>query len=393
MRAGRTGSGMEIASVETVLLSHVYPQDTQLEWSAGTIESWDGALVRIETDTGLVGWGEAGHALTGTEAVQGIVDALRPQVVGRDPENVVGIREDLYDRNLFWARGALPLGVMGAIEIAIYDILGKDAGLPVYKLLGGRVADTVPVYGSGGIAATMDERIQQASEYADRGFDVVKVRAIADPMANVEFVDHLVETLDDDVAIALDAVQGSSGSPWSVDEGIRLGRELEEYADRLYWYEEPCRAENLDGFARVRDAVNVPVAGIESRTGRHEFAATLDTGAVDVLHVDVSISGGFGETSIISGHAASHDVPTAMHVWGTGVSLLANFHYAVTDPNCVIAEYCQLPNPLREELLPASFKRDGRDVTLPDEPGLGLSMPDDLTDTYEYEPGKGHVFD
>jgi len=202
---------MEIISVKPVLLSHVYPEETQLEWSAGTIESWDAALVRVETDTGLVGWGEAGHAITGTEAVRGLVDAFRPQVIGRDPENVVGIRGDLYDRNLFWARGALPLGVIGAIEVALYDVLGKDAGVPVYKLLGGRTADTVPVYGSGGIAATVDERIQQATEFADRGFDVVKVRAVAEPMANVEFVDRLVEALNDDVSIALDAVQGSAG--------------------------------------------------------------------------------------------------------------------------------------------------------------------------------------
>lgn len=82
-----------------------------------------------------------------------------------------------------------------------------------------------------------------------------------------------------------------------------------------------------------------------------------------------------------------------MHVWGTGVSLLANFHYAATDLNCQIAEFCQLPNPLREEMLPASFDRDGREVTLPDEPGLGLSVPDDLTERFKYEPGKGHVFD
>lgn len=287
----------------------------------------------------------------------------------------------------------MPLGVIGAIEVALYDVLGKDAGVPVYKLLGGRTADTVPVYGSGGIAATVDERIEQAMEFADRGFDVVKVRAVADPMANVEFVDRLVEVLNEDVSIALDAVQGSAGSPWSVDEAVRLGSALEEYADRLYWYEEPCRAENLDGFARVRDAVDLPVAGIESRTGRHEFAALLDADAVDVLHVDVSIAGGFGETRTISGHAASHDIPMAMHVWGTGVTLLANLHYAMTDPNCEIAEYCQLPNPLRDEMLPESFERDGSKVTLPDEPGLGLSMPDDLIDTYEYKPGKGHVFD
>lgn len=384
---------MKITSIEPVLLSHVYPDDVQLEWSAGTIESWNASLVRIETETGLVGWGEAGHALTGNEAIRGIVEALASHVKGRDPENVKSIREDLYDRNLFWARGALPLGVIGAIEIAIYDILGQAQGVPVYKLLGGRARESVPVYGSGGIAATPETRIEQAVEYADRGFDVVKVRALSDPMANVAYVEDLLDALGPDTQLAFDAVQGSAGSPWAVKDAIRLGRELERYADRLYWYEEPCRAENLSGYARVRDALDLRIAGIESRTGRHEFRDVIDAGGVDVLHADVTISGGFGETRTISGYARSHDIPVGMHVWGTGVSLLANVHHAVADPNCEIVEYCQLPNPLREEMLPDTFDRTDGTVTPPDEPGLGLDMPGDLAERYAFVPGKGMVFD
>lgn len=384
---------MEITTIEPVLLSHVYPDDVTLEWSAGTIESWNASLVRVETDTGLVGWGEAGHALTGNEAIRGIVEALAPYVEGRNPENVRAIREDLYDRNLFWARGALPLGVIGAIEIAIYDVLGQAEGLPVYKLLGGRARESVPVYGSGGIAATPAARAEQAAEYADSGFDVVKVRALADPMANVEYVETVLDAIGPETQLAFDAVQGSAGSPWSVKDAIRLGRELEAFADRLYWYEEPCRAEDLSGYARVRDVLDLRIAGIESRTGRHEFRDVIDAGGVDILHADVTISGGFGETRTISGYAQSHDVPVGMHVWGTGVSLLANLHHAVTDPNCEIVEYCQLPNPLREEMLPGSFERDGATVVPPEEPGLGLDMPDDLTERFAFVPGKGMIFD
>jgi L-alanine-DL-glutamate epimerase-like enolase superfamily enzyme len=384
---------MNITSIDPVLLSHVYPDDVQLEWSAGTIESWNASLVRVETDTGLVGWGEAGHALTGNEAVRGIVEALAPYVEGRDPENVKTIREDLYDRNLFWARGALPLGVIGAIEVAIYDVLGQAVGVPVYKLLGGRARESVPVYGSGGIAATPETRIQQAVEYADRGFDVVKVRALPDPMANVEYVETLLDALGPDTELAFDAVQGSAGSPWTVKDAIRLGRELERFADRLYWYEEPCRAEDLSGYVRARDALDLRIAGIESRTGRHEFRDVIDAGGVDVLHADVTISGGFGETRTISGYAQSHGIPVGMHVWGTGVSLLANVHHAVADPNCEVVEYCQLPNPLREEMLPESFDREGGPVSPPEEPGLGLDMPEDLTERFAFVPGKGMIFD
>jgi len=282
---------------------------------------------------------------------------------------------------------------MGAIEIAIYDILGQMAGVPVYELLGGRTSERVRVYGSGGIAATASERIDQARTYANRGFDIVKVRALSDPMANVEYVADLCDALPSDVSIAFDAVQGSAASPWSVTDAIRLGRELEEYADRLYWYEEPCRAEKLSGYARVRDAVNLRIAGIESRTGRHEFRDVVDAGSVDVLHADVTISGGFSETRTIGGNADAHDIPIGMHVWGTGISQLANVHYAATDPNCEIVEYCQLPNPLREEMLPASFEHNNGFVPVPEEPGLGLDMPADLEDEFEYVPNKGYVFE
>lgn len=384
---------MEITSLEPVLLSHVYSDDVDLQWSAGTIESWDASLVRIETDTGLVGWGEVGHLLNGNEAVRGIIDAFRSYVEGRDPRDVRAIREELYDRNIFWARGAVPLGVMGAIEVAIYDILGKEAGRPLYELLGGRTSEEVQVYGSGGIAATSKERIDQARSYADRGFDIVKVRALGDPMANVEYVEQLLASLPDGVDLAFDAVQGSAGSPWPVKDAIRLGRELEQFADRIYWYEEPCRAENLSGYRRVRDAIDLRVAGIESRTGRHELRDVIEAGGVDILHLDVTISGGYSETRTASGYAAANDVPVGMHVWGTGVSLLANLHYAATDPNCEVVEYCQLPNPLREELIPDSLERDGGTVTLPDEPGLGLDVPDDLGERFEYAPGMGMVFD
>ena len=380
---------MEVREVDPVLLSYVYDDDQRLEWSAGRIESWDAALVRVETECGLVGWGEAGHALTGTRAVESIVEALRPQVVGRDPREAIDIRTELYDRNVFWARGGLPTGVIGAIEIALYDVWAQDEGVPVYKLLGGG-SPSVRVYGSGGIAATVEDRVAQAASIADEGFDVVKVRALGEPMANVAYVESLVEEVD--AELAFDAVQGSAGDPWPVKDAIRLGRELERFADRLYWYEEPCRAENLDGFRRVRDEIDLPVTGIESRTGRYEHRDVVDAGAVDVLQPDVTISGGFSETKRISGYAASHDVPVAMHVWGTGVSLLANAHYGATDPNCRSVEYCRLPNPLREEMLPESVDREGNTLTLPDEPGLGVDISEEFLETHAFVPGKGHVF-
>jgi len=383
---------MRVTSVEPVLCSHEYPEGERLEWSAGRIESWDAALIRVETADGLVGWGEVGQGMTAARAVPGVVEEVAGGVVGRDPSNVGEIRVDLYDRNVFWARGGLPTGTIGAIEVALYDILGKATGQPVYRLLGGRAGE-VRAYGSGGIAADASGRVDQARTYAERGFHTVKIRAVADPMANIDLVERALDVLDGDIRLALDAVQGSAGDPWSVPEAIRLGEALEAYADRLAWYEEPCRAENLDGYRRVQEATTVPVAGIETRVGRYEFRDVVEAGAVDILQPDVAIAGGFAATREASAVAASHDIPVVLHVWGTGVSLLANAHYAAADPNCELIEHCQLPNPLREALLPDAFGCDDGVVALPDDPGLGLDVPDDIEERFAFVPGKGHVFD
>lgn len=391
--SARCDGGMEVTDVEAVLLSHVYPDDEILRWSAGRIESWDAALVRVETDDGRVGWGEAGHALTGTEAVPGIVDALRDGVVGRDPANAARIARDLYDRNVFWARGGLPTGVIGAIEIALYDLHGQATGQPLYQLLGGPTEPTVRAYGSGGIAAAMETRVEQAVQYADAGFDTVKIRAVAEPMRNVELVERALDALPSEIDLALDAVQGSAGNPWPVKDAVRLGRALEPHADRLAWYEEPCRAEDLAGYQRVRDAVDIPVTGIETYTGLDEWRQAVAAGAVDMLQPDITIAGGLTMSRQISGLAASHELPLVLHVWGTGVSLLANAHFAAADPNTDLIEYCQLPNPLREELCPPDLTRDASQLSLPETPGLGVEMPAGFTDEYAFTPGKGHVFD
>lgn len=389
---------MEVVSLDTVLFSHVYPEDERLEWSAGRIESEDAALLRVETDDGLVGWSDLTYAYLGcAEAIPGIVDVLERQVVGRNPENVVDIRKDLYDRNVFWARGGLPEGVIGSIEIAMYDLLGKVHGVPAYQLLGGRSDARVRVYGSGGIAGSIEGRVEQAVEYADHGFDIVKIRAVREPMRNVDLVERTLAALDDGVRVALDTVQGSASSPWSVKEAIRLAQALEEYADRLFFYEDPVRGEDVDGLRRVRDATSLRVAAGEVYVGRYEFRHLLDRGAVDVVQPDVGLSGGYAVTRQISGYAASHGVPLAMHAWGNGAWILANLHYAASDPNCEIVEFCQLPNPLRDRLLPDSVQVDVVDgeahVTLPDEPGLGISSPEGIEDEYEFVPGKGYVFE
>jgi len=189
----------------------------------------------------------------------------------------------------------------------------------------------------------------------------------------------------DGVAVAVDGT-GNDG----LDDVLGLVERMND-DDGIAWFEDPAPSrEDLDAYRRIRDAATFPVTGMESCVGLAEFRQALAYDCVDVVHPDAS-RGGYGHLRRVSALAGSHDVPLINHVWGGGVTLLANAHFAAADPNCRMIEYCRLENPLREGLFAAELNRDGMAFTLPDVPGLGLDVPDDVAEQYPYREGTGHV--
>jgi D-galactarolactone cycloisomerase len=382
-------TSLRVASVRPVLLSAVYPPGEELTWVGGTIRSWDAALVEVTLSDGTTGLGEAGAGIMAAQAVPGIVAAFEPYLVGTDFAHPLDVASHLRAYTAFWSRGGILNGVAGAIEVACLDAVAKRADAPAYELLGGRQRDTIETYASGGLGTTFDEITSWMFAQVESGFGTVKFRAMKDPDTTIELLNHLTVRLPEGIQFVLDAVQGCASSPWPIDEAIRVGRVVAAKGAR--WYEEPCFANDLAGYAQVRAAIDVPVSGVESNGTVREFAELISRGGIDVAQPDVTFVGGpraFSDVALLASDAGLDCVP---HVWGSGVTFAANLHTVLAEPHVELFEYCTLPNPLRDALLvePVGFER-GR-LRAPTAPGLGVRLTPELEEQYTFVAGGGHV--
>ena len=382
-------TAFSVSAIRAVLFSARYAPGEELTWVGGTIRSWDAALVQVTLDDGTTGIGEAGAGIMAAVAVPGIVDAFTPYLVGRGFDHPLEVADHLRAFTAFWSRGGILNGVAGAIETACLDAVGRRNQVPGYEILGGLQRDRIEAYASGGLGTTFDQISDWAIGQVSAGFGTVKFRAMRDPDTTIELLDHVVPRLPSGTRFILDAVQACASSPWSVDDAIRVGHHAARYGAR--WYEEPCQADDLNGFARVRAEVSVPVSGVESNGTVREFEALIAAGAIDIAQPDVTFVGGPSAFARVARAAHAAGLACVPHVWGSAVTFAANLHAALANPHVELFEYCTLPNPLRDALAvePVTFS-DGQ-VWAPTAPGLGIAITDELERDYAFVAGGGHV--
>lgn len=383
-----TDTSLTIASVRAVLLSHRYEPGEELTWVGGVIRSWDAALVEVTLADGTTGVGEAGAGIMAAQAVPGILDAYRPYVEGASFVSPLDVGDHLRAYTAFWSRGGIASGVAGAIETAALDAVAVRAGMPAHELLGTR-RTSIEAYASGGLGTTFEEVSAWADAQVEAGFGTVKFRAMSDPDTTIELLDHVVSRLPAGTRFVIDAVQACAARPWSIDDAIRVGRRAAELGAR--WYEEPCGADDVDGFAAVRAAVDVPVSGVESNGTEREFAQLLDARALDLAQPDVSFVGGPRSFARVARRAHDAGAACVPHVWGSAVTFAANLHTVLADPHVELFEFCTLPNPLRDAMRvePVRFA-DGR-IGAPTAPGLGIALTEEIERTFAFRSGGGHV--
>lgn len=380
---------LEIAAVRAVLLSYRYPAGEELSWVGGTIRSWDAALVEVTLSDGTTGVGEAGAGIMAAVAVPGIIQALQPYLVGVALGSPLEVGDHLRAYTAFWSRGGILSGVIGALEIAAVDAVTKREGVPAYELLGGPKRVTIEAYASGGLGTSFDQVTDWAAKQVAAGFRTVKFRAMLDPTITVQLIEHVADTLAPGIQFVVDAVQACAASPWTVDEAIRVGRCAEALGAR--WFEEPCQANDIDGYARVRRALKVPISGVESNGTEREFDELFRAGAIDIAQPDVTFVGGPRAFSRVAARAASAGLSSVPHVWGSGVAFAANLHTAFADPHVELFEYCALPNPLRDAMQVQPPELVAGQVQLPKEPGLGVRLTEEIEREYAFSQGGGHV--
>jgi D-galactarolactone cycloisomerase len=370
------------------------PEADQHVSDFGRVASFDMALVGIETESGLTGWGEAKAAVGSAGACRALVAAvnedLAPQLIGEDARHVNRLWDRMYNGTRFGyalsdgrafpilGRRGLTVSAMSGVDMALWDLLGKSLDAPVVELWGGPRRPTMPAYASGGWADA--EGIgDQLQGYVDRGFGSVKMRVGAmdgDVATSAARVDAARQALGPDVGLMVDA-----HGTFSPSEAMRFAR-LVEHLD-VRWFEEPVNADDRAGATRVRASTAIPIAAGESEFTRFDFRDLIAIDAVDVLQPDLAICGGPSEGRRIAALAEAHQLELAPHCWGSALSFSAGVSLAFASSAATIIEYSLGGNPLLHDLVEEAFVAPNGLVTAPT--GTGFGATPDMKFVNEYE--------
>ncbi|MGH2625470.1 MAG: mandelate racemase/muconate lactonizing enzyme family protein, partial [Anaerolineales bacterium] len=354
-----------------------------VSFSIGDYSTFYGTLVEVTTDEGVTGVGEA-IARKAPQVVAGIVDdLLAPLVIGRDPRDIAGLWEQMFAQLRRWghSRGFV-LEAISGIDGALWDLLARAAGEPLYRTLRGAGRDRVACYASKVYLTDVERMAAEAAGMKGRGFRAIKVQIgrRADQgglRGDISSVAAIREAVGPEVAIMLDA-----NGAFDAATAIRLGRQLEPYD--ISWLEEPVPPDDLSGYEMIRRGQTVPLAAGESEFGIFGFRDLIERRAVDVLQPEIARIGGFTAALQLGALAYAYNLRIAPHTgFSAGVAHLASLHLAAAIPNFMTYEY-MLPellgadgyteNPLRDIFTqPFPEPREGM-LDLPQGPGLGLEV-------------------
>ncbi len=366
---------MKIASVTCTPLAARAPRP--VEFSIGTFPTFYATVVQVATDDGLAGAGEC-IARRSPEIVASIVDRLlAPLVVGRDPWDVEGLWDEMLSLLRRWghSRGFV-VEAMSGIDTALWDLLARSVGKPLYKFLAGAGRERVRCYISKVYFDEIPRMAEEARTQVARGFNALKVQigwpaARGGDRADVRTVRAIRDAVGPDVALMLDVNGG-----YDVGTAVRVGRQLEDLD--VAWLEEPVPADDLDGYAHIRRSVRVPLAAGEVEFGLFGFRDLIARGCIDVLQPEVARIGGITAARRLWALAHAHNLQYAPHTgFSGGIAHLASLHLAAAAPNFSIYEYMgtrYVENPLREIFTEPFPVPDAGMLALPQGPGLGLDL-------------------
>lgn len=373
-RAEGADKGTRIRDVAVHVLEA--PIDGAFAYSQAWYVRRSAMLVEITTESGIVGWGEAFGPARITAAV---VRHLRPLLLGRDAIAVDALWQDLYNALRDHGQRGVVLEAISAIDIALWDIRGHHFQAPIHELLGGPLRTEVAAYATGLYRRRDDDHArylrEEAAGYVERGFRAVKLKTGFGVDHDIRMTRAVRDAIGPDVRLMVDA-----NHAWDVADTIRYGRAVADLD--IAWIEEPVVPEDIDGYASVRRALPIPIAGGEASFSRFGFRDLLVQRAVDILQPDVAAAGGISECRKIFDMASAFGVRCNPHVWGTGVTIAASLQLLAIVPHVPPGLYPVEPmlefdcteHPIRQAVLTAPLEpRDGR-IGIPTGPGLGISI-------------------
>jgi len=341
--------------------------------SMGNFAFHNWLLVEIFTDRGLVGLGNA--ALSPLVTKQLIDVYLKPLLIGADPWDVELLWQQMYRRTLAFGRKGVALAAISALDIALWDLMGKDAKQPVFRLLGGRTKEKIPVYASRLYAMPIPELRAEALKYKDEGYTMMKLRfgwgpldGAAGMQQNLELVRNVRDVIGDSVDLMCDAYMG-----WTLDYAKRMLPLLEPF--HLRWLEEAVIPDDVGGYRELKSYVRVPIAGGEHEFTIFGFRELLETRAVDYIQFDTNRVGGISQARKISALAESFQIPVVPHA-----GQMHNYHVVMASTNSPMAEFfppvdVEVGNELFWYIFTGEPKPTNGFIDLDENvPGLGLTV-------------------
>jgi D-galactarolactone cycloisomerase len=381
---------MEIKSVDPIPLIYNLGNDQKFGGSREIISQRTATLVRLTTADGAVGWGEA-FATPRTVATL-INEIFADEITGRTPWDAKGLANEIYTGNVggyHLARGGFFQAGLSAIEMAMWDLLGKEIGAPVWEILGGESKLTVTPYASTMYFTNRGQNIAEPIRTAKKeGFKAAKIKLGGGLEDDIKRTRVAREILGEEALIMVD--YNGNYTPFQAIKSIRA---LSDY--NITWVEEPVPPENLSGYGKINSKVDVPLAAGEAHFGRFEFTNLIKSGIIDIIQPNLGRCGGFAEARYITRMATTENILVRPHVWNSAVGTAAALQFIATVPPYPHAEGANLTptlfevdrsvNPLRENLLSNRLELTGECIEIPNEPGLGIEIDEQMLNLYRVE--------
>jgi L-rhamnonate dehydratase len=343
-----------------------------------TASSQDAVLVRIRTDDGLEGFGEADSQ---PEVVKAIIDApfshniacgLRQLLIGENPLETERLWQKMHRRTMYFGRSSVTITAMAAVDMALWDLKGKYFGEPIHRLLGGKQHERIKAYASILFGRDGNQTCEIAQHWRSRGYEAIKFGW--EPMGPSEAVDlDLVRGAREgmsDGTVLIDA-----GCVWDARTALSRAEAFSDF--NIGWLEEPLRPEDVEGYRWLRDRSPVPIAGGEEECGREAWRPLIESRALDVYQVDLARNG-FTEADYIKQRVQEIGARLCNHCYTSPVTVAASLHWLATCRDTFLFEDCVEDSPLRHELTHERVQAENGWITVPDGPGLGVTLNEEF---------------
>ena len=381
---------MKITRITSHVLGYDLPEP--LGYSQQYYTKRTAHLVEVETDEGITGWGEcfgAGNIALANKCI--VEQVIQPMVLGMDPLDRDVIWHKVYNLMRDHGQKGMPLQSLSGVDIALWDIAGKVAGLPLYQMIGGAHRDRIEVYGYGMMLRpeSTDSLVArftaEAAAIKGMGFKATKMKVGLGPKDDVRLIEAVRRGVGDDYRFMIDA-----NHAYTTHDAFYVGRAMEEFDP--YWFEEPVAPEDLDGYRELRQGLRVNISGGEAEFNRWGWRALLESRGLDIAQPEVCALGGISEYMRVLALCHAHFTPVVNHVWGSAVAVATNMHLLAAMPPLPgglhpwepMLEFDTTHNAFRDDLLTTPLDIQGQvaanngTVALPMGPGIGVTPDRDF---------------